>query len=154
MGYADIDEARLRHAELRDLFASHRADWAAGGDELRRVENLCREAAAAVSDPQCREEMGIVGDGGVLQTRISQIEILQWKRGTNQTDPIVHRIAASRSEGWGRHLGFDEMHSAFFHCVRERRRPPTSVRDCVDGTWLAIAAEESIWRGEMVDMGR
>jgi hypothetical protein len=62
MGYADIDEARRRHAELKDLFASQRADWSAGADELRRVENLCREAAAAIGDPQCREEMGIVGD--------------------------------------------------------------------------------------------
>ena len=62
MGYADIDEARGRHAELKDLFASDRADWSAGAEELRRVENLCREAAAAINDPQCREEMGIVGD--------------------------------------------------------------------------------------------
>jgi hypothetical protein len=62
MGYADIDDARRRHADLRDLFASHRVDWAAGADELRRVEELCREAAAAINDPQCREEMGIVGD--------------------------------------------------------------------------------------------
>jgi hypothetical protein len=62
MSYADIDQARLRHAELKSIFASHRADWATGGEELRRVEALCREAAAAINDPQCREEMGIVGD--------------------------------------------------------------------------------------------
>src|SRR5206468_2169655 len=56
-------------------------------------------------------ELGIVGERGVLQTRISQIEILQWKRGTNQREPLAHKIAATRSEGWGRHLGFDEMHA-------------------------------------------
>jgi hypothetical protein len=62
MSYSDIDEARRRHACLKDVFAHHCADWAARTEELRRVETLCREAAAAIGDPQCREEMGIVGD--------------------------------------------------------------------------------------------
>jgi len=62
MPYPDIEEARARHAALKDVFSHHRGDWSAGGDELRRVEELCREAAAAINDPQCREEMGIVGD--------------------------------------------------------------------------------------------
>jgi hypothetical protein len=62
MSYPDIDEARVRHAALKEIFANHRGDWTQGADELRRVEQLCREAAAAVNDPQSREEMGIVGD--------------------------------------------------------------------------------------------
>ena len=62
MSYPDIDEARRSHAALKDVFAHHRADWTARTEELRRVETLCREAAAAIGDPQCREEMGIVGD--------------------------------------------------------------------------------------------
>ena len=62
MSYPDIDEARLRHASLKEVFACHRADWSARGEELRRIEELCREAAAAIGDAQCREEMGIVGD--------------------------------------------------------------------------------------------
>jgi hypothetical protein len=62
MSYPDIDEARRSHAALKDVFAYHRADWTARGDELRHVETLCREAAAAIGDAQCREEMGIVGD--------------------------------------------------------------------------------------------
>ena len=62
MVYPDIDEARTHHGALKQVFAHHRADWSAGAEELKRVEQLCREAAAAVSDPQCREEMGIVGD--------------------------------------------------------------------------------------------
>src|SRR5262245_44745038 len=62
MSYPDIDEARRRHAALKDVFSQHRGDWAVGAEELHRVESLCREAAAAINDPQCREEMGIVGD--------------------------------------------------------------------------------------------
>jgi len=62
MSYPDIDEARQRHASLKDIFALHRADWAARAEEMQRVETLCREAAAAIGDAQCREEMGIVGD--------------------------------------------------------------------------------------------
>jgi hypothetical protein len=62
MSYPDIDEARRRHASLKEVFAYHRADWSARAEELRRVEELCREAAAAIGDSQCREEMGIVGD--------------------------------------------------------------------------------------------
>ena len=62
MGYPDLDEARLHHAALKQIFAYHRGDWSQGADELRRVEQLCRDAAAAINDPHCREEMGIVGD--------------------------------------------------------------------------------------------
>ena len=62
MSYPDIDEARGSHAALKEVFAHHRGDWTAGGEELRRVEQLCRDAAAAVDDSQCREEIGIVGD--------------------------------------------------------------------------------------------
>jgi hypothetical protein len=62
MAYPDLEEARLHHAALKQIFAFHRGDWSQGADELRRVEQLCRDAAAAINDPHCREEMGIVGD--------------------------------------------------------------------------------------------
>jgi hypothetical protein len=62
MSYPDIEEARRRHAALKDVFAHRRDDWSAGDEELRRVEELCREAGASIDDAQCREEMGIVGD--------------------------------------------------------------------------------------------
>ena len=62
MPYPDIEEARARHAELRDVFVKPRTDWSARPDELPHVEELCRQAAGAVSDPHCREEMGVVGD--------------------------------------------------------------------------------------------
>jgi hypothetical protein len=62
MSYPDIEDARRGHAALKEMFAHHRDDWSVGPDELRRVEELCREAAAAINDAQCGEEMGIVGD--------------------------------------------------------------------------------------------
>jgi predicted dehydrogenase len=97
-------------------------------------------------------EMGVIGDAGVLQTRISEIEILQWRRGANQKAPIVHQVAAKRGEGWGGHLGFADMHEAFVQAVLENKPPITSARECLDGTLLALAAEESIKRGSVVEI--
>jgi predicted dehydrogenase len=97
-------------------------------------------------------EMGIIGDIGMLVTRISRTEILQWKRGASQKEPLVHKVNARRGEGWGRYLGFDEIHQEFVKCILEKREPLTSVRNCVDGTLLAIAAEESIKKGAVVDV--
>src|SRR5690348_14205184 len=62
MSYSDIEHARKHHAALKEIFDRHRTDWAERVELLRPVEELCRRAAAAVDDPQCREEMGIVGD--------------------------------------------------------------------------------------------
>lgn len=106
----------------------------------------------ALDFPQEELEMGIVGDGGVLQTRISQIEILQWKRGTNQKEPTIHKVPAKFGEGWGSHLGFDEIHLEFVNCLLRKRQPMTTVRNCLDATLLAIAGEESIKIGQIVDL--
>jgi hypothetical protein len=62
MTYPDINQARDYHAALKQVFGQHRTDWADRVDVLRRVEDICRLAAAAVDDAQCREEMGIVAD--------------------------------------------------------------------------------------------
>jgi myo-inositol 2-dehydrogenase/D-chiro-inositol 1-dehydrogenase len=97
-------------------------------------------------------EMGIVGSEGMLVTRISRIEILQWKRGSNQREPLIHKVNAKHGEGWGSHLGFDEIHLEFVNCVLNRQPPLTSVQNCLDGTLLAIAAEESIKSGKFVDV--
>ena len=97
-------------------------------------------------------EMGIVGEGGVLQTRVSQIEIHQWKRGTQQKEPIVHKVPAKFGEGWGNHLGFDEIHLEFVSCIREKRQPLTSVENCIHGTLLAVAAEEAIRKKQVVEL--
>ncbi|MBI5774683.1 MAG: Gfo/Idh/MocA family oxidoreductase [Verrucomicrobia bacterium] len=102
--------------------------------------------------PEEELEMGIVGDAGSLQTRISAIEILQWKRGTNQKTPIVHQVHSPAGEGWGNHLGFDEIHTAFLDAVLDGKPHVTSVRDCLDGSLLAFAAEESIKRSSTIQL--
>jgi predicted dehydrogenase len=100
--------------------------------------------------PEEELEMGIVGDDGSLQTRIATIEILQWKRGANQPAPVVHKVHSPAGEGWGNHLGFDEIHAAFLDAVLEGKPHVTTVRDCLDGSLLAIAAEASIRRNAIV----
>jgi len=40
------------------------------------------------------------------------------------------------------------------NCILENRPPLTTVRNCIDGTVLAIAAEESIKKGVIVDIDR
>jgi predicted dehydrogenase len=97
-------------------------------------------------------EMGIIGDKGMLVTRISEIKILQWKHGSNQKAPLVHGVKAKHGEGWGGHLGFDEIHQEFVRCILENREPLTSVANCIDGTLLALAAEEAIKKGSIVEM--
>lgn len=107
-------------------------------------------------------QMGIVGERGELRTRIvppvastsaaGVCEILQWKRGSGMNEPIIHKVKSKAGDGWGNHLGFDEIHAAFLDAVLAGKRPLTTVADCVDGSLLAIAAEESIRRGAMVDL--
>jgi len=60
--------------------------------------------------------------------------------------------STQNSEGWGNHLGFDEIHTAFLDAVLDGKRPLTSVRDCLDGSLLAIAAEESIERQQVIEI--
>jgi hypothetical protein len=42
----------------------------------------------------------------------------------------------------------------FVSCIRDKRQPLTTVRACVDGTRLAIAAEESIKKGAIVTLDK
>ena len=116
---------------------------------VRGSHQLC---LFALDFPREDLEMGMIGDCGLLQTRISRMEILLWKRGMQQKEPMVQKINARPGTGWGSHLGFDEIHEGFVKCVRENRRPLTGVRDCVDGTLLGIAAEESIKTGRVIDV--
>jgi predicted dehydrogenase len=102
--------------------------------------------------PEEELEMGVVGDAGSLQTRVSSIEILQWKRGANQKSPIVHKVHSPAGEGWGNHLGFDEIHTAFLDAVLEGKPHLTRVRDCLDGSLLAIAAEDSVKKGRVIEL--
>ena len=54
------------------------------------------------------------------------------------------RVKAKRGVGWGGHVGVAEMHPAVIKAVRTNQAPLTSVANTIDGTLLAIAAEESI----------
>ncbi|HWB53482.1 MAG TPA: Gfo/Idh/MocA family oxidoreductase [Tepidisphaeraceae bacterium] len=96
-------------------------------------------------------EMGVIGSEGMIQTRMSKDEIHQWKRGNSTADPIVHHVP-SRKVGGGAHHGFIEAHAAFFNAIKEKQRPLTDVRDCWQGTMLAIAAEEAIANGTVVQV--
>lgn len=92
--------------------------------------------------------MSVIGDEGAIETRISKIQLLVWKHKSAKRGPKVYQIAAKRGEGWGNHLGFDEIHEAFVAAVKKRKRPLTGVRDCLDGTLLAIAAEKAVKLGK------
>ena len=99
-------------------------------------------------------EMGVAGSEGMVMTRMSRDEILHWKRGAGggeSSEPIVHHLPGKKV-GWGAHHGFVEAHAAFFEAIRTGARPLTDVRNCVDGTLLAIAAEEAIAKGTMVEV--
>ncbi len=97
-------------------------------------------------------EMGVVGEAGSLQIRPATREIVQWTRGAGQGTPIVHRVEPSAGEGSGNHPGFEEMHEAFLAAVLDGQQHLTPVGDCLDGTLLAIAAEESIAHGHMMEV--
>ena len=58
MSYPDIDEARRQHGALQRLFV--RSAGVADAQLLRTVEQLCAQAAVAVSDEYCRQEIAIV----------------------------------------------------------------------------------------------
>ena len=88
--------------------------------------------------------MGIVGDDGVLQTDLDNLKILHWQKGKRKNEPRVISVKAKRGLGWGGHLGFAEMHPAFLNAIHTGKQPLTSMTNCIDGTLLAIAAEESI----------
>lgn len=94
-------------------------------------------------------EMGIVGDAGVLQTNLDRLEILHWQHGKRNGEPRIHKVKAKRGIGWGGHLGFAEMHPAFIKAIRTGRQPLTTVANCIDGTLLAIGAEQSIRTGKI-----
>jgi hypothetical protein len=58
MGYPDLDEARRHHSALHTLFL--RAIDLSDIQQLRRIDDLCAQAAVAVRDEHCRQEMAIV----------------------------------------------------------------------------------------------
>jgi len=95
-------------------------------------------------------EMGVVGSEGVLQTDLDNLKLLLWKKGKRKGEPRIISVKAKRGIGWGGHLGFAEMHPAFIKALRSGVQPLTSVQNTIDGTLLAIAAEESIRKKQIV----
>jgi len=95
-------------------------------------------------------EMGVVGSQGVVQTDLDNLKLLLWEKGKRKGEPKVISVKAKRGIGWGGHLGFAEMHPAFIKAVRTGLQPLTSVENTIDGTLLAIAAEESIRKKQIV----
>ena len=93
-------------------------------------------------------EMGIVGDAGVLQTDLDNLKILHWEKGRDK--PRTVSVKAKRGIGWGGHLGFAEMHRAFIRAIQKGESPLTSVVNTLDGSLLAIAAEESIRKKQII----
>ena len=105
---------------------------------------------ARIEPPKETLEMGVVGETGVLQTDLDNLQILHWENGKRKGAPRVIRVKAKRGVGWGGHLGFAEMHPAFIKAVRTGQAPLTSVANTIDGTLLAIAAEESIRKRKII----
>jgi hypothetical protein len=75
--YPDIDEARAHHAMLKQIverYAGAAADFRA----LRRVLELCRNAAAMVDDRYCRDKLRLVED--FAAEMFSHSEHGRWER--------------------------------------------------------------------------
>ena len=88
--------------------------------------------------------MGVVGDKGILQTDLENLNLIHWQKGKRNEKPRIIPVKAKRGVGWGGHLGFSEIHPAFIKAIQTGHAPLTSAANTIDRTLLAIAAEESI----------
>lgn len=125
---------------------------------------LCMFAPMAFPEPL---EFGIFGSAGHLATRMSSDEILvierekpdeveetpdrtfSFRKKANNTR--VYKIPPFKGEHRG-HSGFLEEHTAFVDAVLNGGSVLTGIEDCIDGTLIPIAAEESIETGETVKL--
>jgi len=166
-------DKNCHHFDLLNWYVSSRPTKVCGfgGNDVVRVLNNAHEVVdhAAVSfeyengvrgslvvcmfAPRAGEhlELGVIGTEAIIQTRTSRDEILIYKHNAETNEPIVHHLP-DRKVGWGAHNGFVEAHDAFFRACGKGERALTDVRDCVDGTLLAIAAEEAIKAGTVVQV--
>ncbi len=97
-------------------------------------------------------EMGVIGETGSLVARTSTMEVLHWKMGAKEARPIAHRIGNPSAEGGSSLAGYNEMMAAFVDAVLNRTQPLASLGNCLDGTLLAIAADESIQHGHSLEI--
>ena len=94
---------------------------------------------------------GVIGDKGLLETQISRSTITVWPREGEADDKQVYTMESDIA-GFGSHVGYIEEHLAFVEACRTGERPLTDVRDCVDATLLAVAAERAIKDRTIVDI--
>ena len=94
-------------------------------------------------------EMGVIGDGGLLETQLSKDIVNVYPKDKGGEAHRVYHFAAGKSAG---HTGFNEEHEAFLDSVTTGARPLTDVRECADATLLALAAEQSIRENRVVDV--
>jgi predicted dehydrogenase len=133
-----------------------------------RVKGCLLLGMFAPSNNEDALEFGVLGDRGLLKTKISSHEILVWEREgeadleyrdrnrilkTEGNNLTTYKIAPLK-QAWGGHHGFREEHGAFIEAIERGERPLTDVRECLYGTLIPIAAEESIRTGTVVEMGR
>jgi predicted dehydrogenase len=134
-------------------------------DYANRVKGCLLLGMFAPSDTEDTLEFGILGDKGMLRTRISSHEILVWEREGEEDLEWRDRVRVLKKAGnnlttykiaplgeeWG-HYGFQEEHAAFIRAIEHGGRPSTDVRECLYGTLLSIAAEESIRTESVIEM--
>ena len=79
MAHSDLEEARRYHGALKSIIARHAGE---GADlrALRRVSDLCRGAADAVSDPYCREKIRLASEYSA--ELLAHGEHARWRRRT------------------------------------------------------------------------
>lgn len=97
-------------------------------------------------------EMGIVGDAGSLEIHHSACQILQWRQGDNTAAPTVHHLGEDASGQLNQPAQLRRLHAAFLAAVQNGARPFPTIADSLDGTLLAIAAEESLRHGHAVEV--
>jgi predicted dehydrogenase len=96
-------------------------------------------------------KFGLIGDKGLLETQIANSTITVWPREGEKGDEQIYNIS-TESHGFGGHTGFVEEHIAFIEACRTGKQPLTDVRECVDATLLAIAAEKAVKQGCVVEV--
>lgn len=109
-------------------------------------------------------EIGIFGDKGYLTTFFSKNEIQVIKRELiedvqqigmifsyrkKMNNSITFIIVPSKEIYFGR-TGFVEEHRTFIDAIKTRKKPLTTVKECLYGTFIPLAAEEAMRTGKVV----
>ena len=122
---------------------------------------LCMFAPIYFPEPL---EFGIFGDKGFLGTIVSENKIIviprereedveevnrRFKYKKEANDTITYFVAPVKGD-YGGHTGFIEEHREFLEVIKTGKKPLTEVKECVYGTLIPIAAEESIEKNKEI----